>query len=221
MQAEDQRNPAQERKKQERKQRIQYILKVAKRVFLSKGYLGATVDEIAYQAGFSKPTLYQYFQSKDDLFVSLIIPLMDDVGTKLKAIETSLAEGAYDSGADLIRSFFKMFRSNYESDPESFGMLTLVWESGMAWQLSPKTRSTIFQKGKDNYEITRKVLQTAMEKRLLREANVYYLADILIGGLYIGVVQTVASKSNKKKRNKNLSGTLEAAEELLISAIAL
>lgn len=221
MSPENQKNPADARKKREQKQRIEYILDVAKKVFLSKGYLGATVDEIAYEAGFSKPTLYQYFKSKDDIFVSLIIPLMDDVGTKLKAIEAALAEDEYNSGADLIASIFKMFRSNYESDPEAFGMLTLVWQSGMAWELSQKIRATIFQKGKDNYEVTRGVLQTAMEKKLLRKTNVYHLADILIGGLYIGIVQTVGSKSNKKKRNKNLKDTLAAAEQLMIHAVAL
>jgi AcrR family transcriptional regulator len=48
------------------------ILDGARQVFLLNGYAGASMDEIAVQAGVSKGTLYNHFDSKDDLFRSLI-----------------------------------------------------------------------------------------------------------------------------------------------------
>jgi len=48
------------------------ILDGARPVFLLNGYAGASMDEIAVQAGVSKGTLYNHFDSKDDLFKSLI-----------------------------------------------------------------------------------------------------------------------------------------------------
>ncbi|UVF22702.1 TetR/AcrR family transcriptional regulator (plasmid) [Microvirga terrae] len=48
------------------------ILDGARQVFLLNGYAGASMDEIAIQAGVSKGTLYNHFDSKDDLFRSLI-----------------------------------------------------------------------------------------------------------------------------------------------------
>lgn len=39
-------------------------------VFARKGYHGATLDEIARQAGYTAPALYRYFQSKEDLFAA-------------------------------------------------------------------------------------------------------------------------------------------------------
>ena len=50
----------------------QQILDGARQVFLLNGYAGASMDEIAIQAGVSKGTLYNHFDSKDDLFRSLI-----------------------------------------------------------------------------------------------------------------------------------------------------
>jgi TetR/AcrR family transcriptional regulator, mexJK operon transcriptional repressor len=50
----------------------QQILGGARQVFLLNGYAGASMDEIAIQAGVSKGTLYNHFDSKDDLFRSLI-----------------------------------------------------------------------------------------------------------------------------------------------------
>jgi AcrR family transcriptional regulator len=48
------------------------ILDGARQVFLLNGYAEASMDEIAVQAGVSKGTLYNHFDSKDDLFRSLI-----------------------------------------------------------------------------------------------------------------------------------------------------
>jgi TetR/AcrR family transcriptional regulator, mexJK operon transcriptional repressor len=48
------------------------ILDGARQVFLLNGYARASMDEIAVQAGRSKGTLYNHFDSKDDLFRSLI-----------------------------------------------------------------------------------------------------------------------------------------------------
>jgi TetR/AcrR family transcriptional repressor of mexJK operon len=48
------------------------ILDGARQIFLLNGYAGASMDEIAVQASVSKGTLYNHFDSKDDLFRSLI-----------------------------------------------------------------------------------------------------------------------------------------------------
>jgi len=61
----------QERREREKNQRIQSIIESAKKLFFSKGYLKTTMDEIALGAEISKPTIYQYFKTKDDLFFSL------------------------------------------------------------------------------------------------------------------------------------------------------
>ena len=49
------------------------ILDGARTVFLSAGFDGASMGEIARVAGVSKGTLYVYFDSKEDLFEALII----------------------------------------------------------------------------------------------------------------------------------------------------
>lgn len=48
------------------------ILDAAFRVFSQAGYAGASMDAIAEAAGVSKPTLYQYFGSKDALFAAMM-----------------------------------------------------------------------------------------------------------------------------------------------------
>jgi AcrR family transcriptional regulator len=52
------------------------ILDGAMQVFLEHGYAGTTMDRIAAAAGVSKPTIYNHFQDKEDLFNSLVEKLV-------------------------------------------------------------------------------------------------------------------------------------------------
>jgi TetR/AcrR family transcriptional regulator len=66
----------------QRKTRIQIenqerILDAALEVFSERGYRGATIDQIAEQAGMSKPNLLYYFRRKKDMYEALITRLLD------------------------------------------------------------------------------------------------------------------------------------------------
>jgi len=62
-----------ERKERERLQRKNDIINAAEKVFLSKGFENTTMDDIAIEAEFSKGTLYTYFQSKNELCLSIVL----------------------------------------------------------------------------------------------------------------------------------------------------
>src|SRR5262244_1768638 len=48
------------------------VIAAARRVFLARGYAGASLDAIAEEAGFSKGVVYSQFESKGDLFLALL-----------------------------------------------------------------------------------------------------------------------------------------------------
>jgi AcrR family transcriptional regulator len=50
------------------------FLTAAERLFLQNGFEKTSADEVAKEAGFTKRTLYQYFESKEDLFFAVILP---------------------------------------------------------------------------------------------------------------------------------------------------
>jgi len=54
------------------------VLAAARRVFLDRGYSGATLDSIAEEAGFSKGVMYSQFESKADLFLALLDRRIDE-----------------------------------------------------------------------------------------------------------------------------------------------
>ena len=61
------------RREQNRVERERRFLRAALKVFSETGYSGATMDAVAIEAGLSKPTLYQYFDSKEALFSAMMI----------------------------------------------------------------------------------------------------------------------------------------------------
>ena len=69
------------------------ILESAHRVFSQKGYREATMDEIAEGLGLSKPALYRYYNSKEELFRE-IFRLFNQAASK--ALRESFKSGGLD-----------------------------------------------------------------------------------------------------------------------------
>lgn len=59
-------------KRASRGDKAEDILNAASEVFIARGYAAARLDDIAARAGVAKGTLYLYFQSKEDIFQSLV-----------------------------------------------------------------------------------------------------------------------------------------------------
>ena len=68
-------------------ERKRQILEAATRVFAAKGFEGATISDIAREAGVSEGSIYNYFKNKNDLLVSLprqmIEPTIENVNARI------------------------------------------------------------------------------------------------------------------------------------------
>lgn len=63
------------------------ILNAALNVFSAQGYRGATVDQIAGEAGLSKPNLLYYYPSKEAIFTTLLSGLLETWLDPLRALD--------------------------------------------------------------------------------------------------------------------------------------
>ena len=82
------------------------MLDAAERVFASRGFRGASMDEIAAECGVTKPMLYAYFGSKEELFAACGIPRGERLRARLRA---TVAEGSADPSERLWRAFRTIF----------------------------------------------------------------------------------------------------------------
>lgn len=69
----------------DKEQRAKEITLAALHVFSQKGYSAASVDQIAVTAGIGKGTVYEYFPSKDKLYIASVMAFVEEFETAMAA----------------------------------------------------------------------------------------------------------------------------------------
>lgn len=90
------------------------ILEAALEVFSKHGFRGATLDQIADEAGLSKPNILYYFEGKEDIHVTLLNQLMDKWLDPLRQIDPK-----GDPLEEIMRYVRRKLEMSYEFPRES------------------------------------------------------------------------------------------------------
>jgi AcrR family transcriptional regulator len=98
--------------------RRRQLLAVALESFAAAGYHATSMDDIAEQAGVTKPVLYQHFPSKSELYRELVVT----VGEELRETVTDKATAEADPYRRVLAGFRAYFRF-VEEQPAAFGLL--------------------------------------------------------------------------------------------------
>ncbi|MBV9803281.1 MAG: helix-turn-helix transcriptional regulator [Solirubrobacterales bacterium] len=70
------------------------VLAAARRAFLARGYHGASLEQIADEAGFSKGVVYSQFENKADLFLALLEQRIEErAADNARFVEALVADG--------------------------------------------------------------------------------------------------------------------------------
>ena len=204
----------QARMQRERDQRIQSIQDAARSVFIAEGYTKAIMDKIALKAGITKPTIYQYFKTKDDLFFTLMLPVIEEIRIQLSNIETKLTAHKYRTGKAFIRDLFSSALQSYELAPETFLMIQYFQETGLVRRFNEHISHELNERGRHNFIMLRRVLKIGMEQGLVKRINVCVLADVL-WGLFVGIIHLEHIKGQGKHPPMHLNTTMKVAEDLI------
>ena len=85
------------------------IFAAAAGVFAEKGYALATVDEIAVAAGISKGSIYNYFESKQDLFWQLFHSSISQDSAQIEALALEAGKSAREKIDQQLENWFERF----------------------------------------------------------------------------------------------------------------
>ncbi len=94
-----------------RQQTREYLLQAAAQVFSERGFHGASLDEVAAVAGFTKGAVYSNFKSKEDLFLALLESRYEQEMDRLRAT-LDAAEGAPEAH---LADFAALIGDQYQS----------------------------------------------------------------------------------------------------------
>src|SRR5208282_1041991 len=101
-----------ETRRRRKAERPQEILEAAFLEFSRNGYAMTTLDQIAERAGVTKGTIYVYFESKEQLFISMVRELMK---ATLDTVQ-DMFERHEGSTADLLRAQFSFIYQHIVKD---------------------------------------------------------------------------------------------------------
>lgn len=106
------------RRERERLRHRAEILEAARRVFIESGYNSATMEKIASESEFSLATLYKFFGSKENLFMEILLRLLE----KLE----QLTEEILNRESSCRERLIALFNARMELHWENPGLILLV-----------------------------------------------------------------------------------------------
>ena len=188
------------RKKEPKSVHRENIVAAASTLFMEKGIAATSMDNIAKSAGYSKATLYVYFENKEEIVGILVLnsmkKLYDYISSALIQHETTKAR--YDficcglvQYQEEFPFYFKMVLDKINIDFESKEYL-------------PEERET-YQIGEEINEKIKNFLLSGMEKGDLRNDLDIMPAIFNFWGMLSGIIQLAANKEAYIKKSMGLS----------------
>jgi len=199
-----------ERKDREKEIRRSQILKVAKKLFYSKGLNSPTIEEIATGAELSPGSLYSYFKNKDEIFATLNINLLKFMLEKVKKIECSTELTPQQKLDALSVAWY----DTYRADPQLFLSMVRSQASEDLVNISDGVLSEMKQVNKELVTATCNIFNEGFQKEAFIKCHPVALGDI-IWAIVTGLVLWEESKKTLDPRKNYLKSTLDLALEII------
>jgi AcrR family transcriptional regulator len=166
------------------------IVRAAFARFIEKGYHGTTMDSIAEDLGVTKPALYQYFNSKEDLFAAVAEQARDELkGT----LERSYA------GLDIREGSAALFDALLRYVPQFNGMYS---EMLLLAARNERLRTVLVEDRKEDIWVIERFIRRQQETGLVSrrlDPRVLALAcDALANGLLMDVMMGLDKDEAKR-----------------------
>lgn len=159
------------KKKDIKERREEQIYKAALKVFSKDGYYKADMDLIAQKAKIGKGTVYRYFESKKNLFISLVEwglnQLKDEILTSIEGIDDVIER--INTALEVYFNFYKNHKGFYR---------ILIYEKyNFMDEIARKFKEKYFA----HLHIIENVFQTGIEKGIFKNIDTRSTAIALIG----------------------------------------
>jgi AcrR family transcriptional regulator len=154
------------------------IIAAAARVFAQKGFTGAVVAEIATEAGIGKGTVYEYFDSKEDLFFAVFQWLSRKIASaatvKISALGGSASQRLMALNESVVNSILDM--------KDMFSLVLEFWAASSSAIMRRRFKSAFKKTYRDFRGIVSSVIRDGIEKgEFGSNVNPESLAAALVG----------------------------------------
>lgn len=161
-----------------RSQRREEILVAAAEVFSQRGFAGADTQTVADRIGIAKGTIYNYFPSKEELFLAAVDHLM----IRLQQAVDAAVEGSTEP-FEQVRKALEAYLKFFETQPQSVELL--IQERA---HFKDRATPTYFEHRERNMGRWRDLLLSLIESGRARQAPVERMIgvvnDLVYGAMF-------------------------------------
>ncbi|UCF94789.1 MAG: TetR/AcrR family transcriptional regulator [Desulfobacterales bacterium] len=154
------------------------IVEAAARVFASKGYAGAVVADIAIQAEIGKGTIYEYFDSKEDLFFAVFEWYLHRTGSAAMVSIGALGGSA----AERLQALSASLMNLWDEIRDVFALVMEFWAASSSSQMRQRFKDA-FRQGYDQYRaLVASLIRDGMQRGEFRpDVDIESVAAALVG----------------------------------------
>jgi AcrR family transcriptional regulator len=206
------------RKPEEIQARRETLLAAAAELFDAEGPLGAGLNAIAARAGFTKSNVYRYFESREEVLLSLFLEEMNQLVPALAAAIAATPEDDLDALAAVVTQQFA-------SRPR-LGQLTSILSSTLEANVSEDTIVAVKRTMGGMAADMAAALRTRLPKASAEDALwAITMIGALVAGLWPGAhpapaAERVLSRPEFARHRPNIERDLPRAVRALLTSIA-
>jgi len=178
------------------------IIKSAKKLFADQGYQKTTVVDISRQAGLSEAALYDYFQGKEDLLLTIpdlwVSELIGDLKEQLFGIKGAVNK---------LRKFLWWYLRRIEEAPLDAKIVYLFLKTNANFM-----KTEVYSNVKTLYSYLIEIFEEGRSSGEMKsDLNPYFARDI-----FIGTMEHLVTRWLLKERSYSLFDNLEEVFILMI-----
>ena len=198
-----------ERREREREARRTAVLDATRSLVRENGFNGTTTKRIAERCELSEATIFWYFKSKDEIFVSLLFEGIDFMMNGMQRVAES-----DDSPRDKLANLWEFYAELRDEHPEYFQIFSYLANPQSTATVTDEVKDELARRSGENFRIFAKFLEDILDIE-----NVRVVADVL-WGTFVGLTVLKDSRINLGSKGHPTEGEMKGALELLLSGIA-
>ena len=183
------------------------IQATAKELFFEKGYANCTIGDISESVGMSKGLLYSYFKNKDDLYLSLMRPVLNEIKRTAEVFKGDVIAGKYKTGREVVMAFCKRYQDLYTFNREGIRIVQAYQQGDSIYSMPDEYRKELDRLTRENFEFAVGIVEACIERGLLPNKNPRLLMEVF-WGIFIGMIQIDESRY-RATRNNHIMEMLE------------
>ena len=202
------------KRKKEKENRKNTILRAARRLFFDRGFKAVTVDNIAAKAEVSKGSIYLCFESKEEIYAQILIS--DNIALYERIKNFSATEA---SAAQLLLEFARIYVDYFLNDNELFRILmTFMMQTGQM-NLTEKQNNELIRSTNENIKIISEIIKKGVDSGEFSPVSNIRQMQNAIWGMLNGVISLYLFTGNPIKRTERIHSTVRNSLNVFIAGL--